>query len=175
MWEGSVTEITVNELSAEDLDTMPEGLEFIVTPPSNGYLALKSAPSRHILNFTQSHIQTGQLLFVHSGRGGFSPFIVREIIELLTNFSVSSFFFTHLCAGAPSGGFHFQVNDGVNFAPRQIFSTTARSLVLTLQRNYQLQVYPGWPLPAIREHNAVNSFLSGAVCLTGFLGSPKAL
>lgn len=67
VWENSVTAITVNELSAEDLDTLPDGLEFIVTPPSNGYLTLKSAPSRHILNFTQSHIQTSQLLFVHSG------------------------------------------------------------------------------------------------------------
>lgn len=62
-----MTEITVNELSAEDSDTPPEWLEFIVTPPSNGHLALKSAPSKHILNFTQSHIQTGQLVFVHSG------------------------------------------------------------------------------------------------------------
>lgn len=58
-------------------------------------------------------------------------------------------FLTVFCAGALSGGFHFQVNDGVNFAPRQIFSTTARSLVLTLQRNHQLQVYPGWSLPTV--------------------------
>lgn len=67
VWVGSVTEITVNELSAEDLDTSTDGLEFIVTPPSNGHLALKSAPARHILNFTQSHIQSSQLVFVHSG------------------------------------------------------------------------------------------------------------
>lgn len=62
-----MTEITVNELSAEDLDTLPDCLEFIVTPPSNGHLALKSAATRHILNFTQSHIQSSQLVFVHSG------------------------------------------------------------------------------------------------------------
>ncbi|XP_044030460.1 chondroitin sulfate proteoglycan 4-like isoform X1 [Siniperca chuatsi] len=115
VWVGSVTEITINDLSAEDSDTLSEGLEFIVTPPSNGYLALKSAPSRHILNFTQNHIQTGQLVFVHSG--------------------------------ALSGGFHFQVNDGVNFAPRQIFSTSAHSLVLTLQRNHPMEVYPGSVTP----------------------------
>lgn len=64
---GSITEISVEDLSAEDSDTPSEGLEFIVTPPSNGHLALKNAPSRHILNFTQNHIQTGQLVFVHSG------------------------------------------------------------------------------------------------------------
>ncbi|KAM6984670.1 chondroitin sulfate proteoglycan 4-like [Aplochiton taeniatus] len=111
VWVGSVTEISVDNLSAEDDDTDPDGLEFIVTPPSNGHLALRSAPARHILNFTQSHILTGQLVFCHSG--------------------------------ALLGGFHFQVNDGVNFAPRQIFSTTARSLVLTLERNQPLAVYPG--------------------------------
>nr|XP_020465475.1 chondroitin sulfate proteoglycan 4-like [Monopterus albus] len=115
VWVGSVTEITIDELSAEDPDTPPEQLEFIITPPSNGHLALKSAPSRHILNFTQNHIQSGQLVFVHSG--------------------------------TLSGGFHFQVNDGVNFTPRQIFSTTARSLILTLQRNHPLEVYPGSVTP----------------------------
>uniref|UniRef100_UPI003AADBE43 chondroitin sulfate proteoglycan 4-like n=1 Tax=Centroberyx gerrardi TaxID=166262 RepID=UPI003AADBE43 len=115
VWVGSVTEISVEDLSAEDSDTEPEGLEFIVTPPSNGHLALKSAPSRHILNFTQKHIQSGQLLFIHSG--------------------------------ALSGGFHFQVNDGVNFAPRQIFSTAARSLVLTLHRHQPMEVYPGSVTP----------------------------
>ncbi|XP_074474956.1 chondroitin sulfate proteoglycan 4-like [Sebastes fasciatus] len=116
VWVGSVTEITTDDLSAEDSDTPdPEGLEFIVNPPSNGHLALKSAASRHILNFTQNHIQTGQLMFVHSG--------------------------------ALSGGFHFQVNDGINFAPRQIFSTTAHSLLLTLQKNQPMQVYPGSVTP----------------------------
>ncbi|XP_029372421.1 chondroitin sulfate proteoglycan 4-like [Echeneis naucrates] len=115
MWAGSVTEISTGDLSAEDSDSPSEALEFIVTPPSNGHLALKSAPSRHILNFTQNHIQSGQLVFVHSG--------------------------------ALSGGFHFQVNDGVNFAPRQIFSTTAHSLVLTLQKNHPLEVYPGSVTP----------------------------
>ena len=68
-----MTEITTDDLSAEDSDTPePEQLEFVVTPPSNGHLALKSAPSRHILNFTQNHIQTGQLMFLHSGEYTFS-------------------------------------------------------------------------------------------------------
>ncbi|XP_051972193.1 chondroitin sulfate proteoglycan 4 [Xyrauchen texanus] len=111
VWEGSVTEITTEYLSAEDPDSPPESLEFIMTPPSNGHLALKSAPSWPVLNFTQEHINHGQLVFVHSG--------------------------------AMSGGFHFQVNDGVNFAPRQIFSVTAQSLVMNLEKNQELKVFPG--------------------------------
>ncbi|KAM8872509.1 LOW QUALITY PROTEIN: chondroitin sulfate proteoglycan 4-like [Synchiropus picturatus] len=115
VWQGSLTGITVDDLSAEDLDTSVDGLEFIITPPSNGYLALQSDPSRQILNFTQSHIQSGMLVFVHSG--------------------------------ALTGGFQFQVNDGVNFAPRQIFSTTAQTLMLSLQRCHPLEVYPGSVTP----------------------------
>ncbi|XP_026998975.2 chondroitin sulfate proteoglycan 4-like [Tachysurus fulvidraco] len=111
VWVDSVTEITSDDLSATDHDSAPESLEFIVTPPSNGHLALKSAPSRPILNFTQAHIHHRQLVFIHSG----------------TMF----------------GGFHFQVNDGVNFAPRQIFSIAARSLTLSLERNRELKVFPG--------------------------------
>ncbi|GAA6069258.1 chondroitin sulfate proteoglycan 4-like, partial [Tachysurus ichikawai] len=112
VWVDSVTEITSDDLSATDHDSAPESLEFIVTPPSNGHLALKSAPSRPILNFTQAHIHHRQLVFIHSG----------------TMF----------------GGFHFQVNDGVNFAPRQIFSIAARSLTLSLERNRELKVFPGY-------------------------------
>lgn len=42
-----------------------------------------------------------------------------------------------------SGGFNFQVNDGVNFTPRQIFSITAKALVLSLEKNRPLMVFPG--------------------------------
>lgn len=135
MWVGSVTEISVNDLSAEDLDSPSEGLEFVVTPPSNGHLALKSAPSRHILNFTQSHIETEQLVFVHNGKNREQSTLNQAKMAFITKL--------YSCVGALTGGFHFQVNDGVHFAPRQIFSTTAHSLVLTLQRNHLLEVYPG--------------------------------
>ncbi|CAG08597.1 unnamed protein product, partial [Tetraodon nigroviridis] len=111
VWVSSVTEIRPEDLRAQDLDSPPEELHFMVTPPSNGHLALKSAPMVAVLNFTQAHIERGQLLFVHKG--------------------------------AMSGGFNFQVNDGVNFTPRQIFSITAQALVLSLERNRPLKVFPG--------------------------------
>lgn len=63
----SVTEIGPEDLRALDRDTPPEELHFMVTPPSNGHLALKSAPARPVLNFTQTHVDQGQLLFVHKG------------------------------------------------------------------------------------------------------------
>uniref|UniRef100_A0A672QXZ4 Si:dkey-193c22.2 n=1 Tax=Sinocyclocheilus grahami TaxID=75366 RepID=A0A672QXZ4_SINGR len=47
-------------------------------------------------------------------------------------------------SGPMAGGFNFQVNDGVNFAPRQIFSITARALVLNLEKAGPLKVFPGF-------------------------------
>uniref|UniRef100_A0A3P9NFA6 Chondroitin sulfate proteoglycan 4-like n=1 Tax=Poecilia reticulata TaxID=8081 RepID=A0A3P9NFA6_POERE len=140
VWVGSVTEISTNELSADDVDTPPEGLEFVITPPSNGHLALKSAPSRHILNFTQNHIQS------------------RMLIGL--------FNLSYPPAGALSGGFHFQVNDGVNFAPRQIFSTTAHDLVLTLQKNHPMEVYPGIPHSSVLANDISSQLLSVVFAVT---------
>nr|XP_005165450.1 chondroitin sulfate proteoglycan 4-like [Danio rerio]XP_021332245.1 chondroitin sulfate proteoglycan 4-like [Danio rerio] len=111
VWVDSVTEITPEDLNAQDEDTLPEQLEYIITQPSNGHLALKTSPNRPIMNFTQAHIDQRQLLFVHSG--------------------------------PMAGGFNFQVNDGVNFASRQIFSITARALVLNLKKAGPLKVFPG--------------------------------
>lgn len=45
--------------------------------------------------------------------------------------------------GAMSGGFNFQVTDGLNFAARQIFSITAQMLVISLEVNKVLGVFPG--------------------------------
>lgn len=120
VWVSSVTEIRPEDLRAFDLDSPSNELHFMVTPPSNGHLALKSAPMRPVLNFTQAHIDQGQLLFVHKG--------------------------------AMSGGFNFQVNDGVNFTPRQIFSITARALVIILEKNRPLKVFPGSSTPITSDN-----------------------
>ncbi|XP_074214190.1 chondroitin sulfate proteoglycan 4-like isoform X2 [Camelus bactrianus] len=111
VWANSVTEITSGDLCAEDGDSSLQDLTYLVSPPSNGHLALKSFPGRRIQNFTQAQINEGQLVFVHTG--------------------------------ALSGGFNFQVTDGLNFAPRQIFSITARALIISLEVNKGLSVFPG--------------------------------
>lgn len=45
--------------------------------------------------------------------------------------------------GAMSGGFYFQVTDGLNFAPQQIFSIIAQALILSLEVNRGLSIFPG--------------------------------
>ncbi|NXO44036.1 CSPG4 protein, partial [Locustella ochotensis] len=120
VWVDSVTEITIDDLCAEDKDSSPSELVYSVTPPSNGHLALKSSPNKSILTFTQAHIIKGELVFVHNG--------------------------------AMSGGFNFQVTDGLNFAPREIFSVTAQMLVISLEVNKGLGVFPGSRKP-ISQHD----------------------
>uniref|UniRef100_A0A4W3K896 Chondroitin sulfate proteoglycan 4ba n=1 Tax=Callorhinchus milii TaxID=7868 RepID=A0A4W3K896_CALMI len=71
VWVGSVTEITKDDLNADDKDSSPQELVYSVTPPSNGQLALKSSPNKQIFNFTQEHINNEQLVFVHAGKCSF--------------------------------------------------------------------------------------------------------
>ncbi|XP_005392771.1 PREDICTED: chondroitin sulfate proteoglycan 4-like [Chinchilla lanigera] len=46
-------------------------------------------------------------------------------------------------SGAMSGGFYFQVTDGLNFAPQQIFSIMAQALIISLEVNRGLRLFPG--------------------------------
>lgn len=87
VWVSSVTEIRAEDLRVQDLDSPPKDLHFMVTPPSNGHLALKSAPMREVLNFTQAHIDQGQLLFVHKGK------ILIQITYWTLNTCGATFFF----------------------------------------------------------------------------------
>ncbi|NXC05525.1 CSPG4 protein, partial [Orthonyx spaldingii] len=131
VWVDSVTEITIDDLCAEDKDSSPSELVYSITQPSNGHLALKSSPNKSILTFTQAHIIKGQLVFVHNG--------------------------------AMSGGFNFQVTDGLNFAPRQIFSITARTLIISLEVNKGLGVFPGSRKPiSQRDLKAVTNDVTNA-------------
>ncbi|XP_047412438.1 chondroitin sulfate proteoglycan 4-like isoform X2 [Sciurus carolinensis] len=66
-------------------------------------------------------------------------------------------------SGAMSGGFSFQVTDGLNFAPRQIFSITARILVISLEVNRGLSIFPGSVKPlSSRDLKAVTNDVDNA-------------
>lgn len=54
-------------LNTEDSDNPAEELVYHVEVPTNGMVALKEAPEEGILNFTQSHINKGEVIFIHEG------------------------------------------------------------------------------------------------------------
>ncbi|XP_030282202.1 chondroitin sulfate proteoglycan 4 [Sparus aurata] len=71
---GEEADITSSMLNTDDEDTPAEELVYNVEVPTNGMVALKEAPEEGILNFTQSHINRGEVIFIHEGEesGGFS-------------------------------------------------------------------------------------------------------
>lgn len=64
---GEEADITPSMLSTEDGDTPAEELVYHVEGPTGGMLALKEAPEEGILNFTQAHIDKGEVIFIHEG------------------------------------------------------------------------------------------------------------
>ncbi|XP_068595889.1 chondroitin sulfate proteoglycan 4 [Brachionichthys hirsutus] len=71
---GEEADITSSMLNTDDADTPLEELVYHVEAPTNGIVALKEAPEEGVLNFTQSHINNGEVIFIHEGddSGGFS-------------------------------------------------------------------------------------------------------
>ncbi|XP_042352329.1 chondroitin sulfate proteoglycan 4 [Plectropomus leopardus] len=71
---GEEADITTSMLNTEDADTPAEELVYQVDAPTNGMVALKEAPEESILNFTQAHVNRGEVIFIHEGEesGSFS-------------------------------------------------------------------------------------------------------
>ncbi|NWS60278.1 CSPG4 protein, partial [Chunga burmeisteri] len=99
-----------------------------------------SSPSELIYSITPP--SNGHLALKSSTNKSILSFTQAHIIE-------GQLVFVH--NGAMSGGFNFQVTDGLNFAPRQIFSITARTLVINLEVNKGLGVFPGSRKPISRH------------------------
>lgn len=53
-------------LSTEDADTPTEELVYHVEMSTNGMVALKET-EESILNFTQAHVNKGEVIFIHKG------------------------------------------------------------------------------------------------------------
>ena len=68
VWPGSTTVIDRLHLRAEDADTPPTGLSFLVSNPLNGRLVSVTRPHDNIVNFTQSDVDFRQVAFVHTGK-----------------------------------------------------------------------------------------------------------
>ncbi|XP_045294041.1 chondroitin sulfate proteoglycan 4-like isoform X5 [Leopardus geoffroyi] len=66
-----------------------------------------------------------------------------QSIQNFTQAQINKGLLVFVHTGAMSGGFNFQVTDGLNFAPRQIFSITARALTISLEVNRGLSIFPG--------------------------------
>uniref|UniRef100_H3B570 Chondroitin sulfate proteoglycan 4 n=2 Tax=Latimeria chalumnae TaxID=7897 RepID=H3B570_LATCH len=93
LWVNSTAEITSHLLSTEDQDTPPDQVVYSIQPPSNGKVALKSSPTYSILQFSQTQINQGHVIFTHEGSlfGGF-------MFEVSDGSSASSLHFFNVTA-----------------------------------------------------------------------------
>lgn len=64
---GEEADITSSMLNTDDDDTSAEDLVYHIEMPMNGMVALKEEPEEAISNFTQAHINKGEVIFIHEG------------------------------------------------------------------------------------------------------------
>jgi chondroitin sulfate proteoglycan 4 len=68
VWGGSSAPITRDILVTEDNDTPPEFLMYTFKDLTQGCISLASRPTELINNFTQAHIDRGEVIFTHKGK-----------------------------------------------------------------------------------------------------------
>lgn len=54
-------------LNTEDADTPVEELVYNLEALTSGMVAFKESPEEGIFNFTQSHVNKGEVIFIHQG------------------------------------------------------------------------------------------------------------
>ena len=67
LWAGSTKLIATNNLGAVDNDTPNTNLTFSISSPHCGMVSLASYPEYPVTKFTQTDINSNQVLFTHSG------------------------------------------------------------------------------------------------------------
>ncbi|XP_015997835.2 chondroitin sulfate proteoglycan 4 isoform X3 [Rousettus aegyptiacus] len=81
-----------------------------------------------------------------------------QSIQNFTQVQINNGQLVFVHTGAMSGGFNFQVTDGLNSAPPQIFTITARALIISLEVNRGLSIFPGSTKPlSSRDLRAVTN------------------
>nr|CAD7456886.1 unnamed protein product [Timema tahoe] len=93
MWKGAMIILDRKNLAATDKDTPAENLTFIVITPRFGHLVFVAAPTFPIERFTQAHINSHKVAFVHTGGdGGVVTFTVTDGVHtsIPFNFPVTS-------------------------------------------------------------------------------------
>lgn len=78
-------------------------------------------------------------------------------IEMFTQQQIDSNQIVYFHSGDLTGGFRFQVTDGVNFDSPHVFTITAKSVTLTMIVNQKLRVFPGVQQSLTRDHLLVTS------------------
>ncbi|XP_063215529.1 chondroitin sulfate proteoglycan 4 isoform X2 [Bacillus rossius redtenbacheri] len=90
IWKGATVTILNTQLAAIDVDTPPENLTYVVTSSRFGHLAFANSPVFPIEKFTQAHIDSHKIVFVHTGGECTAvPMTVTDGAHTTASFNVS--------------------------------------------------------------------------------------
>ncbi len=73
---GKSARVTTMDLTALDPDDDAKDLKYTISNQKNGFVALNTAPTKSVTNFTQVDIEKGLVKFVHDGKGDKASFDV---------------------------------------------------------------------------------------------------
>lgn len=76
-------------LNTEDADTPVEELVYNLEALTSGTVAFREAPEDGILNFTQSHVNKGEVIFIHQGE---APTMATILLLLMSNCTLMELF-----------------------------------------------------------------------------------
>ncbi|XP_072880796.1 chondroitin sulfate proteoglycan 4-like isoform X2 [Hemitrygon akajei] len=86
-----------------------------------------------------------------NGHVALQPDLTDSVVEF-TQAEINAGLVTFVHHGSLSGGFHFQVSDGINHTPSQLFTVKARSLKIQIKTEEPFVVYPGTRQPITTRH-----------------------
>ena len=115
--EGQTLTITSNELQFFDVQGTASINYSVTSTPANGFLALSSAATTPISNFTQEDIDLGNLIYVHSGSETTSDLFVFTVDDGLGNSDSGQFdLFIQPVNDAPTAlGESISINEDTTF------------------------------------------------------------
>lgn len=76
-------------LNTEDADTPVEELVYNLEAQTSGMVAFREAPEDGILNFTQSHVNKGEVIFIHQGE---APAMAAILMLFMSNCTLMELF-----------------------------------------------------------------------------------
>ncbi|XP_062927128.1 chondroitin sulfate proteoglycan 4-like [Mobula hypostoma] len=86
-----------------------------------------------------------------NGHVALKPDLADNVLKF-TQAEINAGLVTFVHHGSLSGGFHFQVSDGINHTPSQLFTVKARSLKIQIKTEEPFVVYPGTRQPITTRH-----------------------
>lgn len=121
--KGDTVALGPQNLHVEDLDTLPEDIQYtVISKPNNGFLALEGRLNESTIVFTQADVNKGRVHFVQEGR-------------------------------PTSGIFYFSVTDGFHRPLYKLFNLEVHNVTINIVNNTGLTLVQGQTTGILTRHH----------------------